>query len=133
MFIGGTNFGFMNGGRVITSYDYDAPLTESGHYTAKYHKTRELYQKLVTAGRLPKTHLPDLPPVQLAHAYGNVTVQEMLSLEQMLAHAHKFANMKKPVPMELLDLGKDYGQQFGFVLYRVEAMQVNSYQVNGEL
>jgi beta-galactosidase len=32
MFIGGTNFGFMNGGHVITSYDYDAPLTESGLY-----------------------------------------------------------------------------------------------------
>jgi beta-galactosidase len=30
MFIGGTNFGFMNGGHVITSYDYDAPLSESG-------------------------------------------------------------------------------------------------------
>jgi hypothetical protein len=32
MFIGGTNFGFMNGGGVITSYDYDAPLSESGLY-----------------------------------------------------------------------------------------------------
>jgi hypothetical protein len=30
MFIGGTNFGFMNGGHVITSYDYNAPLSESG-------------------------------------------------------------------------------------------------------
>jgi beta-galactosidase GanA len=30
MFTGGTNFGFMNGGHVITSYDYDAPLSESG-------------------------------------------------------------------------------------------------------
>jgi beta-galactosidase len=32
MFIGGTNFGFMNGGGFITSYDYDAPLSESGSY-----------------------------------------------------------------------------------------------------
>ncbi len=32
MFIGGTNFGFMNGGKVITSYDYNAPLSESGSY-----------------------------------------------------------------------------------------------------
>ncbi len=30
MFTGGTNFGFMNGGHVITSYDYNAPLSESG-------------------------------------------------------------------------------------------------------
>jgi hypothetical protein len=44
MFIGGTNFGFMAGnvGKIVngsslstsfvTSYDYDAPLTESGFY-----------------------------------------------------------------------------------------------------
>ncbi len=30
MFIGGTNFGFMAGGDKITSYDYDAPISESG-------------------------------------------------------------------------------------------------------
>jgi len=40
MFIGGTNFGFMNGANgergsqysasVVTSYDYDGPLSESG-------------------------------------------------------------------------------------------------------
>jgi len=43
MFEGGTNFGFFNGGSgfqsnghyypVFTSYDYDAPLTESGLVT----------------------------------------------------------------------------------------------------
>ena len=48
MFHGGTNFGFMNGanvldvwpyyGNTVTSYDYDAPLTESGDYTEKYEK-----------------------------------------------------------------------------------------------
>ncbi len=32
MFIGGTNFGFMTGGNIITSYDYNAPLSESGSY-----------------------------------------------------------------------------------------------------
>jgi beta-galactosidase GanA len=30
MFFGGTNFGFMNGENVVTSYDYNAPLSESG-------------------------------------------------------------------------------------------------------
>ena len=36
MFFGGTNFGFTNGGNgvqgVVTSYDYNAPLSESGQY-----------------------------------------------------------------------------------------------------
>ena len=30
MFIGGTNFGWSPGHDITTSYDYDAPLTESG-------------------------------------------------------------------------------------------------------
>ena len=36
MFTGGTNFGFTNGGEpnrgVVTSYDYDSPISESGTY-----------------------------------------------------------------------------------------------------
>ena len=55
MFHGGTNFGFMNGANIlgynglefspsyvpdVTSYDYDAPLSECGGYTAKYNATR---------------------------------------------------------------------------------------------
>ena len=32
MFFGGTNFGFMNGDRYVTSYDFDAPLTETGTF-----------------------------------------------------------------------------------------------------
>ena len=40
MFFGGTNFGFTNGGslteRVVTSYDYDAPLSESGAHPLMY-------------------------------------------------------------------------------------------------
>ena len=44
------NFGFMNGANKVglnivhdtTSYDYDAPLSECGQYTAKYNATREM-------------------------------------------------------------------------------------------
>ena len=42
MFFGGTNFGFMNSLGVITSYDYDAPLTEAGDYGDKFFKTKEI-------------------------------------------------------------------------------------------
>ncbi|KAI7790166.1 putative beta-galactosidase-1-like protein 2, partial [Triplophysa rosa] len=57
MFHGGTSFGFMNGANDFgtykpqtSSYDYDAPLTESGDYTVKYHLLRNLlstYNRLV--------------------------------------------------------------------------------------
>ena len=55
MFHGGTNFAFMNGANIlgynglefspsyvpdVTSYDYNAPLSECGAYTAKYNATR---------------------------------------------------------------------------------------------
>jgi hypothetical protein len=33
VFISGTNFGFMNDGVKITSYDYDAKLSQSGLYS----------------------------------------------------------------------------------------------------
>ena len=50
MFQGGTNFGWMNGCSArkehdlpqITSYDYDAILTEYGAKTEKYHLLREV-------------------------------------------------------------------------------------------
>ena len=51
MFIGGTNFGFMNGSNYydeltpdVTSYDYDAILTEAGDFTPKYYRYREIRQ-----------------------------------------------------------------------------------------
>ncbi len=52
MFHGGTNFGLTNGanhkGRylpLVTSYDYDAPLDEAGHPTAKYFALRDVIAK----------------------------------------------------------------------------------------
>ncbi|WP_136706290.1 beta-galactosidase [Agromyces sp. H66] len=52
MFHGGTNFGLTNGandkGRyapITTSYDYDAPLDESGHPTEKFRAFREVIAK----------------------------------------------------------------------------------------
>nr|CAD7432748.1 unnamed protein product [Timema monikensis] len=49
MFFGGTNFGFMSGANYgsryepqLTSYDYDAPLTEAGDPTGKYFAIREV-------------------------------------------------------------------------------------------
>ena len=49
MFHGGTNFGFMNGANyhdeqrcTVTSYDYDALLTEVGDLTEKYHLVKDI-------------------------------------------------------------------------------------------
>ncbi len=57
MIHGGTNFGFTSGANYdgkhdiqpdITSYDYDAPISEAGWATGKYMALRELFQKYAT-------------------------------------------------------------------------------------
>lgn len=132
MFIGGTNFGFMNGDRVVTSYDYNAPLTESGNYTDKYYETRFLYDQLVQLGRMPKLILPDNPPeVQIAQQYGNLQINEWIPLDTMLEQCIRFENMTKSISMELLNLGPDYGQRFGFILYRIQTKPIGTYEITG--
>ncbi|KAH8865897.1 Beta-galactosidase [Schistosoma japonicum] len=60
MFHGGTNFGFWNGGArpesSITSYDYDAPISEAGDITRKYMLLRDLLfeRKGIEPPELPK-------------------------------------------------------------------------------
>ncbi|BFY97210.1 hypothetical protein BsWGS_00250 [Bradybaena similaris] len=52
MFIGGTNFGFLNGANsppyqpVPTSYDYDAPVNEAGDVSLKYFAIRDIVSKV---------------------------------------------------------------------------------------
>lgn len=79
MFEGGTNFGFMNGANALstillpvpTSYDYDAPLTEAGNYTAKYTEIQQVVKKYA---KLPPG---PLPPVTPAVAYGKVELMQV--------------------------------------------------------
>jgi hypothetical protein len=69
MFHRGTNFGFGNGGIwrsqnylavFTTSYDYGAPLDESGRTTPLYHQFREVIQKYSPNGGIPDV-VPDVP------------------------------------------------------------------------
>ena len=117
---------------VTTSYDFDAPIGEPHRYTEKYRLIQLLHQKLVTEGRLPKLALPEVPDVLPAVAYGNATIQNWLPLESLLKRCTKFVNAPQPVPMEVLNHGLDYGQRYGFVLYRVEGKPIQSYEVRGE-
>lgn len=66
MFHGGTNFGFTNGANdkgtylaTVTSYDYDAPLDESGRPTDKFWAFREVIAKYAP---VPE-QVPDVEPV----------------------------------------------------------------------
>ncbi|KAM6932517.1 beta-galactosidase-1-like protein 2 isoform 2-T2 [Lycodopsis pacificus] len=81
MFHGGTSFGFMNGAMdlgtykpQVTSYDYDAPLSEAGDCTPKYQLLRNLLSQYHSEP------LPVEPTPQKTRAYDPVAIQQHLSL-----------------------------------------------------
>uniref|UniRef100_A0A1I8IYY1 Glyco_hydro_35 domain-containing protein n=1 Tax=Macrostomum lignano TaxID=282301 RepID=A0A1I8IYY1_9PLAT len=93
MFHGGTNFGFMNGyngitgSLLITSYDYDAPLSENGQPTEKYHRIRELM-----LARLSKTavkSLPDIPAPIPTKDYGSWPVKWTMHWDKLVEMVDK--------------------------------------------
>lgn len=113
MFEGGTNFGFMNGSNYyealtpdVTSYDYDAVLTEDGRITEKYRRYREVIAKYA-----------DIPEVSFSadirrKSYGVISVKEKVSLFSVLDQISTPVHLVSPVSMERL------GQSYGYILYR---------------
>ncbi|MER5294589.1 beta-galactosidase family protein [Streptomyces pharetrae] len=114
MFHGGTNFGFTNGANhdhayapVVTSYDYDAPLTEHGDPGPKYHAFRE-----VIARHAP---VPDEPVPAPSRKLPPVAVEldrRAPLLPYALAHAEPVHAPGAPLTQHEL------GQRAGYVLYR---------------
>ncbi|XP_054223546.1 beta-galactosidase-1-like protein 3 isoform X4 [Homo sapiens] len=118
MFHGGTNFGFMNGATyfgkhsgIVTSYDYDAVLTEAGDYTEKYLKLQKLFQS-VSATPLPR--VPKLPPKAV---YPPVRPSLYLPLWDALSYLNEPVRSRQPVNMENLPINNGSGQSYGLVLY----------------
>uniref|UniRef100_G3QIV0 Beta-galactosidase n=1 Tax=Gorilla gorilla gorilla TaxID=9595 RepID=G3QIV0_GORGO len=118
MFHGGTNFGFMNGAMHfhdyksdVTSYDYDAVLTEAGDYTAKYMKLRDFFGSI---SGIPLPPPPDLLPKM---PYEPVTPVLYLSLWDALKYLGEPIKSEKPINMENLPVNGGNGQSFGYILY----------------
>ena len=99
MFYGGTSFGWMNGANSdgknyepdVTSYDYDAPLDESGRPTPKYFAFRDVIAKVI--GTAPPA-VPSLPP---AVEIPKFPLEESVSLWDVLptpVHSEQVLSMK---------------------------------------
>ena len=113
MFSGGTNFGFMNGAEGdtthyspwITSYDYDAPISEGGELTDKYYSIREFVSKYRNV-TLPQPPIADDPvsygKVGLEH-YGNILNEYRDSFISYI--------LPQPVTMEFVN------QSYGYIVY----------------
>lgn len=113
MFIGGTNFGFMSGANHyekflpdVTSYDYDAMLTECGDITPKYRKIREIIQKHVPSD------LPEIPANRKKKAYGKFELTEFAGIFESLDKLSSPVHSDVPLCME------KYGQGYGYIAYR---------------
>ena len=104
----------------VTSYDYDAPLTEAGGYTAKYHAARDMiaaYDPLY--GLL--SH-PELPPEPQTTRYNAVTFTEFIPYWNIIENVPEEARETRtqPTAMEQLDINGGNGQSYGHIVYRKE-------------
>jgi len=110
---GGTNFAFTSGANYdnnhdiqpdITSYDYDAPISEAGWATPKYKALRELFMKNVSY-KIPPIPAPipviDIPSIKLNKAVDLFALKEKM----------------KPVVCDTPKTFEDLGQGYGYVLY----------------
>lgn len=113
MFIGGTNFGFTSGANHyekfapdVTSYDYDALLSECGDVTDKYYAVRDIIKKYVDEP------LPEPPENRRKMAYGKVELTEFGGLIDNLD------NLSEPVYSDVPRCMENYGQGYGYIAYR---------------
>ncbi|MCH5242781.1 MAG: beta-galactosidase [Muribaculaceae bacterium] len=108
---GGTNWGHWAGANSpgyspdVTSYDYDAPINESGNPTEKYWMLRKTLQKYA-ADSLPV--LPGLiEPIKV----------DTFSFTQI---APLWDNLPQPITSEFIQTMEQYNQGYGSILYSSE-------------
>jgi beta-galactosidase len=110
---GGTNFGFTAGANSggkgyepdVTSYDYDAPISEQGSATPKYFALRDLI-----ASHLP----PGVTPPPVPDPIAAVDVPEF----PMRAMASIWGQLPAPIPVVQPRPFETFGQNQGLMLYR---------------
>ncbi|XP_050506215.1 beta-galactosidase-1-like protein 2 [Diabrotica virgifera virgifera] len=135
MFHGGTNWGFLNGANLknksvtatdngsfqpdITSYDYDAPLSEAGDYTDKYYKAKEIiakYSKL-------KIKIPAMPELHKRMSYAPIDIIGELTLADIINQS-QVHHIERLVSMELIDVNNKSGQSYGYIVYRATGINI---------
>ncbi|XP_030968113.1 beta-galactosidase 17-like [Quercus lobata] len=115
---GGTNFGFYNGANTggiesdykpdLTSYDYDAPIRETGDVNnAKFKAIRSVIKKYSTKS------LPSVPPNKEKAGYGPIDLQKKEFLFDILNRINSIGIVKSENPISM----ESVGQMFGFLLY----------------
>ncbi|XP_047671176.1 beta-galactosidase-1-like protein isoform X2 [Tachysurus fulvidraco] len=115
MFEGGTNFGYWNGADhdtrfrpVVTSYDYDAPLSEAGDPTDKLLAIRDVIKDFYDIPAGP------MPPATPKMAYGFVRLEKIGNISGLLEILSPQGPVKSLKPLTF----EEIKQYYGYVLYR---------------
>ena len=120
---GGTNFGFTSGANYdkkhdiqpdLTSYDYDAPISEAGWVTPKYDSLRNVIKKYVnySLSKVPAA----IPVIEIP----SIKLDKIATLDGLNS---KVVENNKPMTFEQLNQG------YGYVLYKKHFNQ----PINGTL
>lgn len=115
---GGTNWGHWAGANSpgfapdVTSYDYDAPISESGQTTPKYWMLRKTLAKYTDGKKLPR--VPKL--IKPIH----------IPAFQFTEVAPLFSNLPKAKKDENIRTMEEYNQGFGSILYRTTLPQLTT-------
>lgn len=113
MIHGGTNFDFTSGANYdkdhdiqpdITSYDYDAPISEAGWTTPKYDALRNVFQNL------NKEKLPEVPKPMKVITFSDIKLKTTSLFD--IIDQQKSISADKPLTFEDLNTGH------GYILYR---------------
>ncbi|XP_036975442.1 beta-galactosidase-1-like protein 2 isoform X2 [Acanthopagrus latus] len=97
---------------VLPPEDYDAPLTEAGDYTPKYHLLRDLLSRYNRGDSFP-----DMPTLHYREAYEPAIMYQHLSLWDALSFTEGPFKSPTPVNMENLPVNNGNGQSYGYTLY----------------
>jgi beta-galactosidase len=126
---GGTNFGFTSGANYdnnhdiqpdITSYDYDAPISEAGWATPKYMAIRNELRKYANSP------VPEIPAAEPVISIPSVKLVKVVGITKLKQKIKPVAN-DKPLTFE------DLNQGHGYVLYSKKFQQPISgkLEING--
>jgi beta-galactosidase len=122
---GGTNFAFTSGANYtnktniqpdLTSYDYDAPISEAGWATPKYMAVRDLMKKYV------KYSVPEIPKQIPVIEIPSIQLGKTVNLSDLV---DKMTPVENDTPMTFEALNQGYG----YVLYRRHFNQ----PINGQM
>lgn len=113
---GGTTFGHWGGANnpaysaMCSSYDYDAPISEAGWRTAKYHSLRNLLGSYLQPGETLSDAPVDYPVIGIPE----------IKLEQV---APLFTNLPAPKYSKDIQPMEQFDQGWGTILYRTKLPQ----------